>query len=293
MVQDPRAPRAMEAPGDGLRGDGMQRDGMQRDGMQRDGMQRDGYGAMDAWRLEFRELSSLPKLAWLAEVHRDTRIVTVCHGSAVETRHDWCVEGTWDAPFEEGNFHRAENFFGSGIRVDGERLVFSASVALVDRLFHASWNGRFLVANSLLQILAGTGARLDPRHNYRTESFASGSGIKSYPNAFQVIHPELHRIFQEYHCNLVLRDVEIERELRSQPRTFASFEEYSRALHEALAAIRDNYRSSGRRHRVDAFATTSSGYDSVAATALARDVGVTEAFAFSVAPGADAREQDS
>ena len=33
-------------------------------------------------------------------------------------------------PFELGNFHRVENFFGSGIRLDGEDVAFSSSVAV-------------------------------------------------------------------------------------------------------------------------------------------------------------------
>jgi hypothetical protein len=235
----------------------------------------------------------LPKLAWLAEAARDSRLVTVHHGSTVETRPQWCVEGTWDGPFEAGGFHRAENLFGSGVRVDGSRLTFCSSVALVDRLFHVEWNGRLLVSNSLIQLLARTGARLDPRHNYREESFASGHGIRDYPRRFRVVHREFGEIFQDYHCNLVVDDRDLERELRSQPRRFASFEEYDDALRAALAAIADNCRSAARRHPVMAYATTSTGYDSVAATVLARATGVTETFTIELPAGADADEHDS
>jgi hypothetical protein len=248
---------------------------------------------MTEWRLEFRQRSELPKLAWLAEVQPRSRVVTVTHGSAVETASQWCVEGTWDAPFDEGNFHRSENLFGSGVRIDGERLCFSSSVALVDRLFHVHWNSRFFVSNSLIQMLARTGARLNPHHNYRTESFASGCGIKRYPNEFQVLHPEFGRIFQEYHCNLIAGDDEITRELRSQTRHFESFAEYLDAVSDALAALRANYQSPARRYRVDAFSTTSAGYDSTATTALARALGVSETFTIALAMNVAADEQDS
>jgi hypothetical protein len=248
---------------------------------------------MSDWRLEFVEQGALPMLAWLAEAATDSRLVTVHHGSAVETRPHWCVEGTWDGPFEAGDFHRAENLFGSGLRVDGQTLTFCSSVALVDRLFHVTWHDRLLVSNSLIQLLARTGARLNPRHNYRKESFASGHGIKDYPRSFRVVHRDFREIFQEYHCNLVVADGRIERELRSRPRRFASFEEYYDALQSALARITDNYRSAARRHRVAAFATTSTGYDSAAATVLARAAGVTETFTVEVPEGADADEHDS
>jgi hypothetical protein len=248
---------------------------------------------MREWVLNCLEQASLPKLAWLAEVETGTNVVTVHHGSSVETAPQWCVEGTWDGPFEDGDFQRAENLFGSGVRVDGQTLVFCSSVALVDRLFHVTWDGRLVVSNSLIQLLARTGARLDPRHNYRRESFASGAGFKRYPNAFRVIHPRFRTIQQEYHCNLALRDGRIERLPRSQPRSFAGFDEYREALGAALARIRDNYRSGARRHAVVAFATTSTGYDSAAATVLARAAGVTETFTIALPPGADAQERDS
>jgi len=248
---------------------------------------------MSDWRLDFVEQGPLPRLAWLAEAVTSSRIVTVHHGSAVETRPHWCVEGTWDGPFEAGEFHHAENLFGSGIRVDGPTLTFCSSVALVDRLFHVEWNGRLVVSNSLIQLLARTGARLDSRHNYRKESFASGYGIKQYPRSFKVAHPDFGEFFQEYHCNLVVVDGRIERALRSRPRRFASFEEYHGALQGALQRISENYRSAARRHRVAAFATTSTGYDSAAATVLARADGVTETFTIEVPAGADADAHDS
>ena len=134
---------------------------------------------MSDWQVDFIKQDALPKLAWLAEVATDAGVVVVHHGGAVETRPHWFVEGTWDGRFEAGDFHRSENLFGSGMRVDGSTLTFCASVALVDRLFHVAWNDRLLVSNSLIQLLARTGARLDPRHNYRKESFASGSGSSS------------------------------------------------------------------------------------------------------------------
>ena len=109
---------------------------------------------MSDWQVDFIKQGALPKLAWLTEVATDARVVTVHHGSAVETRPHWFVEGTWDGRFEAGDFHRAENLFGSGMRVDGSTLTFCASVALVDRLFHVAWNDRLLVSNSLIQLLA-------------------------------------------------------------------------------------------------------------------------------------------
>jgi len=68
-------------------------------------------------RLRYRELPQLPRLAWLAVLNRDTGDVLVYHGSALECREHWMVEGTWDGDFQPGGFHESDHFFGSGIRV--------------------------------------------------------------------------------------------------------------------------------------------------------------------------------
>ncbi|MFX0199129.1 MAG: hypothetical protein ACFFCW_23650 [Candidatus Hodarchaeota archaeon] len=60
------------------------------------------------------------------------------------------VEGVWDDDFERGDFHRSENFFGSGIRIDGDSVYFVPSSALVDRLLFCKDDGSFLCSNSLI-----------------------------------------------------------------------------------------------------------------------------------------------
>ena len=64
--------------------------------------------------IQCQEAASLPKLAWLATLDLVSGELSVQHGSAVERRDEWLVEGVWDGAFEEGRFHESENFFGSG-----------------------------------------------------------------------------------------------------------------------------------------------------------------------------------
>ena len=78
--------------------------------------------------INYYPVPDLPKLAWLACLESEDLYRTVCfHGSSVECRDTWMVEGVWDGDFSSGNFHKAENFFGSGIRIDGERVYFVPS----------------------------------------------------------------------------------------------------------------------------------------------------------------------
>ena len=106
-------------------------------------------------------LLDLPKLAWAASLDLGQGTLWVIHGSAVECRDQWLVEGTWDGPFEQAYFHHSANFFGSGIRIDGDQIYFVTSSALVDRLLYCVHAGRLFVSNSLVLLLSITGARME------------------------------------------------------------------------------------------------------------------------------------
>ena len=68
--------------------------------------------------IDYRLDKSMPKLGWVAVADADGGELRVLHGEFVEIASEWLVEGTWDGPFKEGNFHKTDTFFGSGIRKD-------------------------------------------------------------------------------------------------------------------------------------------------------------------------------
>lgn len=125
--------------------------------------------------------AALPKLGWIATVPLAGGDVRVLHGSAVEHADDWLVEGVWDAPFEGAAFHRSEAFFGSGLRVEGGKVFAVASTGMVDRLVFVVGAGELTISNSLVALLAATGARLAIDHDYRAECSASLKGIFGQP----------------------------------------------------------------------------------------------------------------
>jgi hypothetical protein len=102
-------------------------------------------------------VAALPRLAWVAEVPRAGGEVTVRCGAAVERAGEAIVEGVWDGPFAALDFDASEAFFGTGLRLRGERVLASASSAPVDRLLYAELADRTVVANSLPLLLAATG----------------------------------------------------------------------------------------------------------------------------------------
>jgi hypothetical protein len=225
-----------------------------------------------------KRIAGLPKLAWVAEVELRTGVCTVRHGDGIETHPEWAVEGVWDAPFEEGAFHRSENFFGSGVRQDGGRLYFVPSVALTDRLLWAQHGHRLVVSNSLPLLLAFLGARLDPAHDYSLESLTILQGIRRYERRFHLIHPDIDAAFQLYHDRLVVEDGRVTIETTRHAETLATYEQYIARLRQVLAATARNYRSPRRRQRFSTFTTISSGYDSTAVATLVKELGLDACF---------------
>ena len=229
--------------------------------------------------ISYHPVRDLPRLAWLASLNLKTFTeVSVFHGSSVECRDTWMVEGVWDGDFSSGNFHKAENVFGSGIRIDGERVYFVPSCALVDHLFYCLDGERLLVSNSLVLLLGYTGAALDDKHDYYNESTSIAKGIRDYKKEFLVIHPEIERFYQVFYENIVVTKDGISFELKNGLHEITSFEQYYALLWKTLSRIKDNYQDPERTIPLSAFTTLSSGYDSTAVTCLAKHLGVDTCF---------------
>lgn len=222
--------------------------------------------------------AALPQLAWVASMPLSGGEVRVVHGCAVERADRWLVEGVWDAPFDRGEFHTSEAFFGSGLRVEDHRTVAAASTGLVDRLLYFVNAGRLTVSNSLVTLLAVSGARLDLDHHYGPDCSASLRGLFGQPYGLRVDAASGIQFQQIYHGNLVVAGGTVSIEMRSRSRAFDSFESYVGELRATLLRVRDNFMSTERRVPVRAYTTLSSGYDSAAVACLARELGVTECF---------------
>ena len=237
-------------------------------------------------RIEYSSSAALPKLAWIATLDSEQARLSVLHGRAVECRPSFMVEGVWDGPFEAGAFHNGAHLFGSGIRLDRGAVYFVPSAALVDRLVYCRDGGKLLVSNSVVALLAATGARLDPSHDYLIEARALLAGVDGYDTAFHVLHPSIERFHQIFHKVLAVRDGAITLERTIAVREFDSFHDYCTTLRESLAAICANAKDPARRTPLMTFGTLSTGYDSTAVTTLVKDLGVKRYFTYVGAWGA-------
>jgi hypothetical protein len=230
--------------------------------------------------IDYEQSAALPKLGWIATVALRDGELKVAHGRAVECRPRFMVEGLWDGRFEDGNFHRGAHLFGSGVRLDEDAIYFIPSCALVDRLFYCRDGDELKVSNSLVALLAVTGAELDPQHDYLIEGKAIAVGVDDYETTFHVLHPSIACFHQVFHKAIVVRDGEIQFERTIAVREFDDFGDYYGMLRERLAALCENARDPSRRTRLDLYGTLSNGYDSTAVTTIVRELGVTEFFTY-------------
>jgi len=230
------------------------------------------------FRLALTLKPDLPQLAWLAEVDRAAGLVRVAHGASLETAPEWAVEGVWEGDFAAGEFHRAENFFGSGIRIAGEEVHFVPSTASIDRLLYCELDGLALVGNSLPLMLARTGAQLDDGHDYWRECLSIIKGVDRHDRRFQVVHPTLDHLEQVFYENIVIGRGPTRYELRIDHHDIPDYESYIASLLGVMGRIKANAEDPGRRHPFRGYSTLSQGYDSAAVAALAREIGVRVSF---------------
>lgn len=230
------------------------------------------------WHLSPECSVNLPRLAWVADVPFTGGEIKIRHGAFVEISDDWIVEGCWDASYADGDFHKSENFFGSGIRNTENSVFFCSSMAMVDRLIYAKFQDKIIVSNSLVLMLAVTGAKLDLKHDYYKECYGLLQGILKYPKEFCIIHPEIETFFQVFSSNLILDKDGLHQVPCSQPRSIKSYEQYLLLLSQTLDAIKENSHSQYRQHEMPIYSTLSSGYDSTAVSCLAKEVGANTCF---------------
>ena len=151
------------------------------------------------------------------------------HGESVEVNDGWCVEGVWDGEFDQGEFHLSENFFGSGVAVLPDKLVFAPSCATVDRICYCEIRNCVVVANSLLLLLSAIDGRLIDRC-YKNEINSIRNGLDRFERKIPVDHSEVDYVQQVIHENLVLSGNEIRFESRSKRHNLNSFEDYELSL---------------------------------------------------------------
>ncbi len=222
---------------------------------------------------------SFPKLAWVAEVDRATGIVTLHHGSFVEVRQTFWIEGVWNGSFEAGNFGDTECVFGSGGIVAEDFVRFVPSATTVDFLFYRDDGRQVSVSNSLPLLLAGTQDTLDPRYMaYPVLIDSIMEGINGYHRAIPTKKGHVRR--QMYRNLDVSPETIVESDKLMSPQ-FTCFKDYRSYVQDNYRLIAANARDQARQWSLEIFSTQSTGYDSTAVNAICRPFGIDTVFTVS------------
>ncbi|MEM1444752.1 MAG: hypothetical protein AAGF84_01745 [Planctomycetota bacterium] len=229
-----------------------------------------------------------PTLAWLASVPRAGYEVRVEHGPGVETHEAWFGDAVWDGPFDEGRPDAMASVFGAAGRVDDQGGIdFISSTATVDRLqWFVDPDGRLWVSNSLVALLTRLGATLDAwdaRYPKRFESVILG--LDRYEREVPTSRGPVHLTYVR---NLHWRDGVVQE--RAKPAitgAFGDYASYRDYLTGTLYRLAANANDPARRRRMTPLGTISSGFDSPAASALAKSAGLEEAFTMTQARGGE------
>ena len=241
-------------------------------------------------RLRFRQIDTLPRLAWCAILKKDTEIVDVFHGPWVETNEDYFCEGAWSGDFKSGGFDSAF-FMGSGAKISGERLLVATPNHTLERIFVLKRGAKSLFAsNSFAFLLAAANEKVDPHDLLYSVKLASiTQGLNGYARTLRTRDGNKVRLY--YHCNLFIdAKLNVVEEPKSAVREFADFSDYKDFLYEKVQAIHLNAGDPQRKIAYKPIATISSGYDSPAAAVIARSSGCIEALTFDRARDANNNE---
>lgn len=243
--------------------------------------------------VSFREVPSVPRMAWCARVAPGRDGTTVYHGSWVETGASIFAEGAWNGAFSEAGFADADVFLGSGaVNLDGHPTFSSASHPF-EPLYSLSRDRGVFISNSLSFLGAATGT--GPKFGYPyyvTDLISFTRGLSRCVSKVPMDSGESVRV--HYCSNVdVGGDLEVREERRSPLPPVGSYTEYREFLSAITTQIDRNCRDTNRKQTFSPLATISSGYDSPATAVMAREIGASEAVTFRSARSTFGPEPDA
>ena len=222
-----------------------------------------------------------PLAAWYAEWQPRGEVLHVFHGEDVEVRRDRLFEGVWDGPFEEGEFDQSGAFCGSGLVVAGDDVHLIPPFHPQERIYYSGdlYRDRRCASNSLLCWLTRTGETLDLAW---PDYYADLLQIlkQGHTPALPSIRLTGGRAVQLVELSGWATEAGRRLHPRKGPAFKADFASYRSFLAGQIRALSEN---ATQRPRPKRLATAlSTGFDSVAISALATEAGIRQALTFTM-----------
>ena len=231
--------------------------------------------------LRYREVTTLPQLAWCARMERGSGTADVFHGSLVETRPHAFVEGLWNGAFDAFDFAGATIVAATGGVAEHDRIRFSSSTDHLGPLFSISKRGVVYVSNSPAFVLTMAGEEPDDAYPfyaydfvriYRQGLFCPDGRLRLRSSATLGVHA------------MTIVSVDARGRMTFAPHRLCEaphdYRSYARLLREGTQAILANGADRARKRPYAPLVPLSRGYDSTAAAVLAKSAGCKDAFAF-------------
>ncbi len=227
-----------------------------------------------SYRFIYRQNKKLPKLSWLATIDKRTNDVIVDCGQSVECLDTFFVAGAWDGAFLSAGFDASEVFYGSGCKIEQDGLVFCTPSHSLMRLVFFENDDNIVLSNSTPFLLSQTGLTLSKSINQYERIFCSvldgpEKMIKDIPLAdgrhFSQAIVSLIRISAKKEISIVPR---------AKQAPFTDFTDYKMRLSDTMQRLRRNAADKERGNSsFGVVSTISSGYDSSACSAIAKEIG--------------------
>jgi hypothetical protein len=232
-----------------------------------------------SFRFKYVPVPDWPQLAWLAHCHRSRDVITVFHGSGVETTDEWFCEAAWAGDFQAGDFDQTDVVAGTGARIRPGQIVFVSSASTVDRLQSLDSPDGPWISNSLACLLAGTDARIDESSGAYYRLFRTiVRGVRQYKRLFPTSSGP---VTLTYFDNLVWDGRQLSPiDKPGRGRDFSTFGRYAGFLQKSMDDLAANAHAAERRRKFEILSTASSGYDSSTVTVLAKNAGATQVLCF-------------
>jgi hypothetical protein len=234
-------------------------------------------------RLEFICNASLPRLAWCAVLVESDNKVVVHHGPWIELGNSACVEGAWSGPYNKMGFPHALTFTGSGASLTPDGVLFATPTHSVEPLYVLRAGRRLHCSNSLRHVLVSADDDIDPGYMfYDVDIMSLTYGIQ--PRTARI--PTRNRNCVTVHrcCNLVVgKTLAVAVLPKTQRGVFRDYSDYRTFVDEQVLLTTENSADPQRLIRYTPLSNISTGYDSTAASVIARTAGCRECVTFHTA----------
>ena len=241
----------------------------------------------------FKVSATLPHLAWCARISSKDPQVVIRHGDCVDTGEDFFFEGAWNGEFLQGAFPDATVCMGSGGKLSAGGIVFACPTHTLERLHLIRTNDTIFVSNSLAFLLVEAGDWCDIAYkSYIRDITSITKGIRHFTKTIPTQKGNAVHLY--YYNNILVRpDLRVAQLAKRNPPSFSCYRDVRMFMQDALCELNQNARAPSRKRGYEALTTISSGYDSAAASVLAKEIGCAQAVTYAKARPTFADTDDS